>query len=112
MNLIKSKSELDLTIALHVFPQKFQYVPQCSATDCNGGYKPDGSVCGKCKGTGYEVHTTAQDAIYLALPRRGHQDELLDLKQLVNYVYPPVDLVQFMDEYVDKTLPACDAVRL
>lgn len=102
MNLIKSKSELDLTIALHVFPQKFQYVPDCKHTGCNAGYMPDGGTCPKCKGTGYEIHTSAQDAIYLALPRRGHQDELLDLKQLVNYVYPPVDLVRFMDEYVDK----------
>lgn len=102
MNLIKSKSELDLTIALHVFPQKFQYLPECKHTGCTAGYLPGGEVCPKCKGTGYEVHTSAQDAIYLALPRRGHQDELMDLKQLVNYVYPPVDLVQFMDTYVDK----------
>lgn len=102
MNLIKSKSELDLTISLHCYPQKFQYVPECKHTGCNGGYLPSGDVCPKCKGSGYEVHTSAQDAIYLALPRRGHQDELMDLKQLVNYVYPPVDLVTFMDEYVDK----------
>lgn len=102
MNLVKSKSELDLTIALHVFPQKFQYVPDCKNRECSGGYLPDGSVCPKCKGTGFEVHTSAQDAIYIALPRRGHFDELIDLKQLVNYVYPPIDLVRFMDEYVDK----------
>jgi hypothetical protein len=63
---------------------------------------PDGSTCPKCKGSGYEVHTSAQDAIYIALPRRGHQDEIFDLKTLVNYVYPPIDLVKFMDEYVEK----------
>ena len=27
---------------------------------------------------------------------------MIDLQQLVHYVYPPVDLVKFMDEYVDK----------
>ncbi len=100
MNLVKSKSELDLTIALHVFPQKLQYVRRCGNTGCNDGRLPDGAICPKCKGVGFEVHTTAQDAIYLPLPK--HKDEMLDITGLVHYVYPPVDLVKFMDEYVDK----------
>jgi len=102
MNLIKSKSELDLSVALHVFPQKLQYVPNCNNPGCISGTMADGKQCPVCKGTGYQTITSAQDAIYLALPRKGHENELFNLQQLVHYVYPPIDLVRFMDEYVDK----------
>lgn len=100
MNLIKSKSELDLTIALHVFPQKLSYTPRCTNVGCNNGYMPEGGKCKICKGTGFVVHTSAQDAIYLPLPK--HADEMIDLAQFIHYVYPPVDLVIFMDSYVEK----------
>lgn len=100
MNLIKSKSELDLTIALHVFPQKLSYTPRCTNVGCNNGYMPEGGKCKICKGTGFVVHTSAQDAIYLPLPK--HADEMIDLAQFIHYVYPPVDLVTFMDAYVEK----------
>lgn len=100
MNLVKSKSELDLTIALHVFPQKLQYVQRCAHPGCKSGELVEGGKCPDCKGTGFIVHTSSQDAIYLPLPKS--KDEMIDLEQIVHYVYPPVDLVKFMDEYVDK----------
>lgn len=100
MNLVKSKSELDLTIALHVFPQKIEYAPRCSNQGCNAGIMPDGATCKVCKGTGYITHTTAQDVIRVTMPK--HKEEMMDLENMVYYVYPPIDLVQFMDTYVDK----------
>lgn len=101
MNLIKSKSELDLTIALHVFPQKIEYSPRCGHTGCNGGYLPDGKMCNHCKGSGFETtHTSAQDIIRVTMPK--DKDDMLPLEGFIHYVYPPIDLVKFMDEYVDK----------
>ena len=100
MNLVKSKSELDLTIALHVFPQKIEYSPRCNHQGCINGNLPDGKQCPTCKGTGFVTHTTAQDIIRVALPK--HKEEMMDLQGFIHYVYPPIDLVQFMDEYVDK----------
>ena len=102
-NLITAKSELDLTEALHVFPQKFQYAPRC--LDCNNGSLPTGDTCPKCKGTGLITHTTAGDAITLAMPRST--GEMLDLVNLVHNAYPPIDLVRYMDEYVEKLSRRC-----
>jgi hypothetical protein len=103
MSLIKSKSELDLTIALHVFPQKITYAPACPNKSCIDGNLLDGSgKCSICHGTGYVIHTSSQDAIIIPMPRKANKEDMIDLSQLVYYVYPPVDLVKFMDEYVDK----------
>lgn len=100
LNLVTAKSELDLAIALHTFPQKVQYVPRCTHDGCNAGYMPEGTKCPSCKGTGYQVHTSSQDAIVLPLP--GHPDEIFDLTKIMHYFYPPVELLEFMDKYVDK----------
>lgn len=100
MNLIKSKSELDLTIALHVFPQKLQYRPKCNNKGCINGELSEGGICPVCKGTGWRGITSAQDSIDLPLPK--DKDSMVDLQQIIHYVYPPVDLVQFMDGYVEK----------
>jgi len=100
MNLIKSKSELDLTIALHVFPQKLQYRPKCNNKGCIGGELTEGGMCPVCKGTGWRGITSAQDSIDLPLPRS--KDEMVDLSGMMLYIYPPVDLVTFMDGYVEK----------
>jgi hypothetical protein len=101
MNLVKSKSELDLSIALHTFPQKLQYKPKCASPNCKDGQLLDGSgLCPICKGTGWKGITSAQDSIDLPLPKS--KEEMVDLEQIIHYIYPPVDLVRFMDEYVDK----------
>lgn len=103
--LVKANSELDLTMALHVFPQKFQYVPRCDAPNCTGGELPDGSSCKKCGGTGLLKHTTAQDSIDLKLPRT--KEEMVTLSELVHYESPPVDLVRFQTEYIDSLIEKC-----
>ena len=101
MNLVKSKSELDLTIALHVFPQKITYAPKCPNRGCKDGEMIDGSGhCQTCKGTGYVIHTSSQDAIVIPMPKDANKETVFDLSQMVYYVYPPVDLIQFMDQYV------------
>ena len=105
MKLVKVNSELDLTSALHVFPQKIQYANRCDNINCNMGYLPDGGVCPSCQGTGYKVAKTAQDVIYLTMPR--DKDDFLNLDNIVRYVAPSVELVQWQDRYVEKLTIRC-----
>ena len=101
---LKAVSELDLSITLHTFPQKLQYVKKCQGVSkvkkCNNGRVGD-EVCAKCKGSGLEVITSGQDAVYMQLPDKADlKDELIDLDKLIAYKTPPIDLIKFQDDYV------------
>ncbi|WP_313515628.1 hypothetical protein [Sphingobacterium sp.] len=101
--LINLDSEADLSKTLHAFPQKFQYVQACpgtAASPCRDGLDADGQACPSCKGSGIAVHTSAQDAVYLPMPKRG--DEPFDLDKLMVYKTPPIDLLKFQEEILDK----------
>lgn len=100
MKSIKTVSEFDLTMALHAFPQKFQYVGRCTDKQCTDGTFADGAKCNTCGGTGYQIHSSAQDAIVLRLPRKD--EELRDLTKMVHYVYPPIELLTFQKEYINE----------
>lgn len=99
MKMVKANSELDLTMALHAFPQKIQYASKCKGHDCRDGMCTDGNICQRCNGSGYEIITSAQDAITLAMPKS--KDDAFDLSNIIRYEYPPVDLVKFQKEYID-----------
>lgn len=104
MKSIKTVSEFDLTMALHTFPQKFMYAPRCTGQSttitCDNGMTPDGGVCINCKGTGLAIHTSAQDAITMRLPK--DKDSMMDLEKLVYYAQPPIDIVKFQNEYIQQ----------
>jgi hypothetical protein len=105
MKSIKAVSELDLSMAVHAFPQKIQYVPKCTGDpvspelSCNNGYTTTGAICKVCKGTGVQAHTSAQDAITLSLPR--DPDKAFDLTKLVHYVNVDTESVRFQNEYIN-----------
>ena len=103
--MIKANSEMDLTMALHAFPQKLAYTKRCQNKGCNQGVMPDGSMCDVCKGSGKAVHTSAQDIIELDLP--FNKEDMIDLNQMVTYIYPPVDLIKFQDEYIKSLTGLC-----
>lgn len=108
MKSIKAVSELDISIALHVFLQKLQYLPKCAGTDlapCNNGYLINNEKCTICNGTGLQVATSAQDAITMALPRDAK--EAWKLIDLVQYVAIPIEIVKFLDEFIDKIEKKC-----
>lgn len=105
MKMVKANSEMDLTSALHVFPQKIQYANRCDSINCNAGYLPDGATCPVCNGTGYKIAKTSQDVIYLTMPR--DKDDFLNLDNIVRYVSPSVELVQWQDRYVEKLTTRC-----
>lgn len=99
---LKAVSELDLSITLHTFPQKLQYVTKCrgkGTKKCNNGMiSGTQNVCPECKGSGLQVHTSGQDAIYFPLPE--DKTEMFDLDKILVYKQPPIDLIKFQDEYV------------
>lgn len=111
MKTLKTVSEMDLSMLLHVFPQKFQYVQPCtgeSGKGCTQGKTRTGSVCQSCKGTGTSaIHTSAQDAILLPIPR--DKESFLPLDGMAAYKAPPIELVEFQKKYIDALKQ--DAIR-
>ncbi len=98
---IKINSELDLSTALVAHPKVISYQSPCTAEGCNAGTLPDGSICEACEGTGIaKVGTSVQDAIIVKLPR--DTQDLIDLDKLLVYKSPPIELLEFQSEYVDK----------
>jgi len=88
-------------MSLHAFPQKFQYVNKCPGLNdlgCDGGKTTAGLVCGSCKGTGMSVHTSAQDAVVIRIPK--DKEDMMNLEQMVHYEYPPIDLLKFQDQFI------------
>lgn len=101
MKSIKTVSEFDLTMALHAFPQKFQYVQRClgvSNYGCNNGLTNEGTTCTKCSGSGFAIHASAQDGVVMRIPK--DKNDIIDLQQLVHYESPPIDLLKFQDEFI------------
>lgn len=98
---LKQVRELDLTTALHAFPQKIQYVGKCRAKGCNAGYTPDGEACGTCHGTALTTIGSAQDHITFPLPKDSA--DMIDAAKLVHYVPLPVDLISQMRDIMKDT---------
>jgi hypothetical protein len=101
---LKTVSELDLTMTLHAFPQKIQYVQKCVGPSrqqrCNNGILTDGKTCPSCNGSGYKVATSAQDAILLPMPET--KDELIPLDDILVYKSPPIDIIEFQNDYINQ----------
>ena len=110
MKTLKTNSELDLTMALHAFPQKLVAANKCTEPLCyEGDIKTDGEssgvMCKRCQGTGFQVHTSAQDVIYIPIPRG--KDEQLSLDNLAKYLTPEVALLEFQRTYVEYLTNEC-----
>jgi hypothetical protein len=105
---LKANSELDLTMCLHAFPQKLVTAKKCTGKKCMEGVVMDGEKetrCGICKGTGFAVHTSAQDIVYVPLPRG--KEEQLSLDNLVRYVTPETALLEFQRDYIEYLTNEC-----
>jgi hypothetical protein len=98
---LKHVSEMDLSVALHVFPQKAAVVHPCPDINCNKGvHRITGGVCSTCNGSGTMTHKAAHDVIEVPMPRTG--EEFPDLTKYVAYFTPDIALIKWMDDYVDK----------
>lgn len=107
---IKTMSEFDLTNCLHTFPQKIQYSDPCPGemlelegggyqhVGCDRGLRVGGKdVCGACNGTGFKVHTSAQDIIQIRMPK--DISEIVSLENILVYKHPPIDLIKFQKDF-------------
>lgn len=103
---IKVNSELDITMCLHTFPQKIITGRKCSNPLCLDGYiynektKCNDIACPKCKGAGMLPHTSAQDVVIIELPKS--KEEQLSIDNLIRYVSPPIELIDFQNKYVEE----------
>lgn len=104
--VIKAVSELDITMVMHVFPQKVQYSESCPGyldtiegsedtvlIGCIRGHTADGKKCKACDGHGFVVHKSASDIIQIAMPKDLR--DLVSLENIIVYKYPPTDLLEF-----------------
>lgn len=100
--IMKTDSEMDMSISMTAFPRRWAYTDKCGNKDCQGGHLLDGhTVCPNCHGTGKEpVHNGVKDVITLALPR--DPEEMIDLNQLYAEKGASVETLTFMDDFVDK----------
>ena len=106
--IVKADSELDLTIALHTFPQKLQYAQRCLGDPIRNEICEHGTIrgtdekCKKCKGSGFIFHNSAQSAIMYEMPSQediSQGAQMPDLDKLVVYKSPEINLIKFQNEY-------------
>lgn len=96
---LKTNSELDQSMAMMAFPQRYRYVPDCNNDGCYHGKMADGKDCEVCGGTGKaKVHKGAQDIQEFSLPK--DPTEIFDLARLAYDHSPNIDLLKFQDEYI------------
>lgn len=109
MKSIKVVSEMDLSISLHVFLQKFIYVPRCKGdgtNDCINGYTAAGALCSVCKGSKkIPMHTSSGDTVELPLPEE--MTDLFDLSKMAYVLNLPIEIVEWLDKFCDKLETKC-----
>lgn len=99
---VKAGSEMDLTNALHVFPQKYSYVSPCQGEPddtCNKGYNRSGTICKSCNGTGAKIHTSSQDVLTFPLP--DNKEDMFPLNEMMAYFAPPIELLEFQYKVIN-----------
>lgn len=103
MKTVKTVAELDITQSYHAFPQKIEYVEPCEFELSTGVCKNSGmsqNGCTKCGGTAMLSQTSSQDIKTVKLPK--DKEDMMDLEKLLIYKYPSVDIIKWMDEYIEK----------
>lgn len=96
---LKTNSELDQSMAMMAFPQRYRYVSDCNYDGCHKGFLPDNKECPACGGTGKaKVHKGAQDVQEFSMPK--DPAEIFDLAKLAYDHSPNIDLLKFQDEYI------------
>lgn len=110
--LINRSSELELSIALHAFLQKFQFARQCRHQEQKHGICQNGvmsvsrSTCSKCNGTGKIIATSVQDVMLFDLPET--KDEYFPLAEMVHWPTMPFEIVDFLKKEIPDILAAME----
>lgn len=100
LKTVKTNSELDLVATLLAFPQQIKYGVACKDDKCFGGVYHDGSTCKTCEGLGVATAPSSQDAIVIPMPRS--KEEMVPLGELIKYVAPPTEVVEWQEQYIEK----------
>jgi hypothetical protein len=106
IRLVNMFSEYDINLLFHVFLQKYEYGPACTAPNCNSGVDmTTNQKCNKCRGTGIEMsHESGMDTLKVPLPQNVIPSELLDLSKLSHYTSLPIDVVKHQKEEILQTI--------
>jgi hypothetical protein len=103
--IIYAKSELDLSVWLHVFQRVLMAGFPCKhvhdGNSCEGG-QINGAECPSCHGHGVVYPTTSQDITHVALPE-GLQN-IPNLSNLIQYVSPPDSVPRLVMERITDIL--------
>lgn len=106
---LKLNSEYDLTLALHAFPQKYEYVEKCKGfpeLPCtNGKVLSTGKTCEKCHGSGKNIITTAQEVKSIVLDE--DKENRLPLSEYSYYQSPPNGILEFQYKALGAIEPNC-----
>lgn len=101
---VKTGSEFDLSVCLHLFPQKTELREKCPGLmpdKCDSGKTQLGKTCKRCKGTGYNTIMSAQDVRVVMMPEETEDLKHIDLSKLTHYHTPPIELLRFQKEILD-----------
>lgn len=105
-DLIWTKSEYDLTKALHGFYQKFIYVQKCTKCAGTGIIRSPGAIsdkdCTACQGKGKLSHTTVQDVVEITMPDEAQ--DVIPLQNLVYYAEVPQWLMDKQKTDIDESV--------
>ena len=99
VDLIRTKSNFDLTKFIHTFPQKVMRKPACPGEDethtCYKGNCPQtGEQCKKCGGTGQLTITQPTDT--LVITDDASSDEVIKLESVIFYVKPETETFKLL----------------
>ncbi len=115
--VIRSGSELDMSINLHIFPKKYVVEKPCTGCmkdsvyhACKFGYcDGEGGTrfqCTNCNGSGQQpYHTSSQDVV--GIPEALIASGEVKLADVYHYEQTDIDTPTFLDTFVDKISEQC-----
>ena len=107
-DMIRDKSEYDVSKRCHVFPQKVMYDDVCKgeihiddSRRCVGGYiAGTKDTCSVCSGTGFRPHRSGQEIIRIKRPVT--KEEFLPIDQIITYVTTNLEAVKMLGEDMER----------
>jgi hypothetical protein len=107
-DMIRDKSEYDVSKRCHVFPQKVMYDDACvgeihlnPSRTCSGGYiSGTKDTCSVCQGSGFRPHRSGQEIIRIKRPKT--KDEFLPIDQIVTYITTNLEAVKMLGDDMER----------
>ena len=107
LKTIKVNSELDLVASLLAHPHQVAYGNTCPT--CHGtGTDVNGNSCGTCDNSGVVSTRSSQERTLIPKPKS--KEEHIPLPEWIHYEHPPVEIIKWQSEYVDKLVEQCKRI--